>query len=281
MAARFSSVLCVGALFAGSAALSTAVAAPGPLPANLPDTAEAAAKTQPVNPHWATVYKPKSKRDFQGIWKNTGGITWVPNQKPGVVTPAPLTPEYDKLFKSFIAAAAAGKPTGDVTATCLPPGMPRVMTMTYPMEIVQTDKQVNIFAEWLEQTRRVWLDGRPLDPDPDPTFYGQTVGHWEGDVLVATTTGLRGDTNLEASGLPHSDALIVYERMWLEDDNTLKDEITLVDRKAYTRPWTVTKTYARAEPDFKLMPYVCLENNRNPVLPDGSTGFVLQGENKK
>jgi hypothetical protein len=270
MAAKFRVLFsaCAASLIAGAA-----WAAPPNLPA---DFAEAA-KTQPANPNWAQVYKPKSKRDFQGLWKNTGGITWVPKQPQGVVTPAPLTPAYEKMFKKFVADAEAGKPSGDVTASCLPQGMPRIMTMTYPMEIVQTDKQVNIYAEWLEQTRRIWLDGRPLDPEPDPTFYGQSTGHWEGDVLVATTFGLRGDTNLEASGLPHSDALIVYERFWLEDDNTLKDEITLVDKKAYTRPWTVTKEYKRAEPDFKLMPYVCLENNRNPVLPDGSTGIVLKG----
>ena len=246
-------------------------------PANLPDSFAEAARTQPSRPDWAQAYKPKSKRDFQGLWKATGGITWVPNQRPGTGPPPPLTPADEKMFQGFQAAAAAGKPTGDVTASCLPPGMPRVMTMTYPMEIVQTEKQVNIFAEWLEQTRRIWLDGRPLDPEPDPTFYGQSTGHWEGDVLVSTTFGLRGDTNLEASGLPHSDALIVYERIWLADDETLKNEITLVDQKAFTRPWTVTKEYKRAEPDFKLMPYVCLENNRNPILPDGSTGMVLQG----
>ncbi len=270
MAARFKFVLfgLAASLLAGSA-----LAAPAAYPA---DFAEAA-KTQPSRPDWAQVYKPKSKRDFQGLWKATGGIGWTPGVPPGAGQNPPLTPEYAKLFKGFLDAAAAGKPTGDVTASCLPPGMPRVMTMTYPMEIVQTDKQVNIFAEWLEQTRRIWLDGRPLDPEPDPTFYGQSTGHWEGDVLVSTTFGLRGDTNLEASGLPHSDALIVYEKIWLADEDTLKDEITLVDKKALTRPWTVTKEYKRAEPDFKLMPYVCLENNRNPLLPDGSTGMVLQG----
>ena len=246
-------------------------------PTTFPDDFAAAAKTQPAKPDWAKAYKPKNRRDFQGLWKNTGGITWVPKQGQGVVTPAPLTPEYEKLFKGFVEAAAQGKPAGDVTASCLPQGMPRIMTMTYPMEIVQTDKQVNVYAEWLEQTRRIWTDGRPLDPDPDPTFYGQSTGHWEGDVLVATTFGLRGDTNLEASGLPHSDALIVYERFWLADDNTLKDEITLVDKKAYTRPWTVTKEYKRAEPNFTLMPYVCLENNRNPIGPDGRTQIILQG----
>ena len=65
------------------------------------------------------------------------------------------------------------------------------------------------------------------------------------------------------------------ERIWLADDNTLKDEITLIDAKAYTRPWTVTKTYHRAKPGAELIEYVCLENQRNPVNDKGEIGVIL------
>jgi hypothetical protein len=68
----------------------------------------------------------------------------------------------------------------------------------------------------------------------------------------------------------------VKEKIWLADDNTLKDEITLIDAKAYTRPWTVTKSYKRAPPGFSLMPYVCLENNRNPIDAEGHISSVLK-----
>jgi len=244
--------------------------------AKLPKTFEAAAKAAAVKPDWTAAYKPKGPKDFTGLWINTGGIGWTPGIPPGAQQNPPLTPEYAAIFKKHLDNAAQGLPTGDLTASCLPQGMPRIMTMTYPMEIMMNAGQVNIYAEWGEQTRRVFTDGRPLDPEPDPTFYGQSVGHWDGDVLVATTFGLRPDTNLEASGLPHSEQLIVYERMWLADDDTFKDEITLVDPKAYLRPWTVTKTFKRAEPGFRLMPYVCLENNRNPVAADGSIQTILK-----
>jgi hypothetical protein len=244
----------------------------------LPADFVAAAKTQPVNPNWGkAAYKPKTRRDFYGIWLNQGGIGWTPGIPPGRGQKAPLTPEYAKIFDMHQANAAAGKPTGDITAACLPQGMPRIMTMTYPMEVSMAPDHVKIYAEWQEQTRRIYTDGRPLDPEPDPTFYGQSVGHWEGDVLAVTAFGFRQDTNLEASGLPKSDKMITYERFWLADDDTLRDEITLVDPLALARPWTVTKTYKRAPADFKLMPYVCLENNRNPVAADGSIGAVLKG----
>jgi hypothetical protein len=154
--------------------------------------------------------------------------------------------------------------------------MPRIMTMTYPMEITMGPDRIMIYAEWDEQVRRIFTDGRPLPEDPDPTYNGESVGHWEGNFLISTAYGFRLDTNMEASGLPKSDKAIAYERIWLADDDTLRDEFTLVDPVAFVKPWTVTKSYKRAPPDFKLMPYVCLENNRNPIGPDGSIRVILK-----
>jgi hypothetical protein len=261
--------------------LSKGVQAPPRDTSKLPTTFAEAAKTQPVDASWGTAaYQPKSRRDLTGIWINQGGIGWTPGVPPGRGQNPPLTPEYAKIFQKHIANAAAGKPTGDVTASCLPPGMPRIMTMTYPMEITMGPDRVMIYAEWQEQVRRIFIDGRPLPTDPDPTFNGESVGHWEGDFLVSTSYGFRPDTNLESSGLPKSGQAIAYERLWLADDDTLRNEITLVDPVAFAKPWTVTKTYKRAPPKFKLMPYVCLENNRNPIGPDGTTLTILQSGGK-
>jgi hypothetical protein len=237
----------------------------------------AAEKAAPAKTWSAKPYKPKSHRDFTGIWSNPDGVAWDPGVSQAVRLTAPLTPEYMAMWQKQQENAKAGRPTRDPTAACAPAGMPRMMTMTFPMEIVQNDRQVNVLAEWGEQTRRIFIDGRPL-PDKetlDPTYKGYSVGRWEGDVLVVDTIGLRGDTNLEASGIMHSDALTVHERIWLATDNLLMDEITLVDPKAYTRPWTVTKRYNRMEPDANIMEYVCLENNRNPTRDDGSVGVIL------
>jgi hypothetical protein len=258
--------------------LSKGVQAPYRDVSKLPTTFEGAAKTQPVNPAWGThAYHPKSRRDLAGIWINQGGIGWTPGVPPGRRQKPPLTPAYAKMFETNLVNADRGKPTGDPTASCLPPGMPRVMTMTYPMEITTGPDRIMIYAEWDEQVRRIYTDGRPLDANPDPTFNGQTTGHWEGNFLLATTFGLRLETNLESSGLPKSDKMIAYERIWLADDETLRDEVTLVDPLALSKPWTVTKTYKRAPADFTLLPYVCLENNRNPIAADGSIQAVLQG----
>jgi len=260
---------------------SKGVQAPYRDASKLPSTFAEAAKTQPVDPKWgAAPYRPKSPRDFTGIWISQGGIGWTPGVPPGAGQKPPLTPAYAKIFEQHLANAARGKPTGDPTSACLPPGMPRIMTMTYPMEITMGSDRVMIYAEWDEQVRRIFTDSRPLPDDPDTTYNGESVGHWEGNFLLATTYGLRADTNLESSGLPKSDKIISYERFWLADDNTLRDEITLVDPVAFVKPWTVTKQYKRAPPDFKIMPYVCLENNRNPVAADGSIQVILQSGDK-
>jgi hypothetical protein len=247
--------------------LSKGVQIPPRDASKLPTTFAEAARMQPADPSWGkSPAKPKDQRDFDGIWLNQGGVGWTPGKPPGPGQHPPLTPEYQHIFAKLLANAAAGRPTGDITAKCLPQGMPRIMTMTYPMEITVGRGRVNVYAEWMEQTRRIYTDGRPLDPDPDPTYYGRSVGHWEGNILVATTFGFRDDTDLETSGLPKSEKMIAYERMWLADDDTLRDEITLVDSKALSKPWAVVKTYKRAPADFTLLPYVCLENNRETIV---------------
>ena len=196
----------------------------------LPTTFEAAAKTQPVDPAWGTrAYHPKSRRDLTGIWINQGGIGWTPGIPPGRGQNPPLTPAYAKMFEGHLADAAPGKPTGDPTASCLPPGMPRIMTMTYPMEITMGPDRIMIYAR-MGRTGAANLHRRPAAvANPDPTYNGQSVGHWEGNFLLSTAYGLRLETNMESSGLPKSDKAIAYERIWLADDDTLRDEFTLVD----------------------------------------------------
>jgi hypothetical protein len=246
----------------------------------LASTFAEAVSSQPVDKSWPQAYKPQNRRDFTGMWLNEQKEpAWVPgNGYMAIAKDAPYTPEYAAIYKKRQIAAAEGKPIDDPPAACLPPGLPRIMTGVYGLEIVMNPEQVNMSVEFQEQQRRIFTDGRPLDPDPDPTYIGQSVGHWEGDILIVTSFGVRGDMNLDASGLPFSDRLIVHERMWLSDDNTFNDEITLVDPKALTRPWTVTKRFKRAEPGFTPHEYVCLENNRNPIAPDGTILTILPGK---
>ena len=106
--------------------------------------------------------------------------------------------------------ATTGVNTLDPTAECcLPPGMPRMMSAVYPMEILMTPDQVTIITEWMGQIRRVYTDGRPHPEDPDITYVGHSTGKWDKDVLVIDTVAMKGDTVLDQTGMKHSDQIRV------------------------------------------------------------------------
>jgi hypothetical protein len=214
--------------------------------------------------------------NWNGVWEREGAILFDPDAKPGRPEKPPLTPAFQKRYDEILAASRAGTPIADPGAQCLPAGMPRVMVMTYPMEILMIPGQVTIIAEWSSQTRRIFTDGRPHPVDPDPTFQGHSIGHWEGQTLVIDTVGVRGDTVFDATGLGHSDRMHLTERMHLISPTELADEITVDDPLAFTHPWVIIRKYKRGGPDLQIMEYICEENNRNPVGADGVTGFTPQ-----
>jgi hypothetical protein len=110
--------------------------------------------------------------------------------------------------------------------------------------------------------RQVFTDGRaaPGD-DPQPWWYGYSVGHWDGDALVVETTGLRDGGWLDVYGTPLTDAARVTERFRRPSYGRLEIDVTIDDPKVYTKPWTV-RVNQRIMPDQELLEFVCLENQR-------------------
>ncbi len=202
--------------------------------------------------------------NWTGVWERAQGIRFNPtNELP------PFTPAYAARYQQAMAARARGEVVADPTSRCLPQGMPRFMVASYPLEILQTAKQVTIIAEWSSQVRRIFTDGRKAPPDDEVeiTFNGYSVGHWEGQTLVVETNGLRGDTSFDATPLEHSDQIKVSERIRQIDANTLEEVMTVTDPVAFTKPWVVTRRFKRGGPDLQIMEYVCEENNREIILP--------------
>lgn len=159
---------------------------------------------------------------------------------------------------------------------CTPPGMPGIMgVFQYPMEFLFTPGRVTIHQEAWMQWRNIWTDGRkhPDAEDLDPTFYGDSIGRWEGGTLVIDTIGVKTATQL-SMGMEHSDKMHIVERIHLakNDANTLLDEMTVEDPIALEKPWHTTYSYRRSR-DMNLLEFICAENDRNPVNAEGQTGF--------
>ena len=211
--------------------------------------------------------------DWSGVWENKSGIhlTDGPGIEPNF---PPYNDEWAAKYRAILASAAAGQPVNDPTANCLWPGVPRLIWQPYPFEIIFSPGRVTTTHEIYSQVRRIHTDGRGHPKEMDPSYNGHSIGHWEGQTLVVDTAGLRGDTMYQNTGMPHSDALRVVERWKLVGADRLEIEVTMIDPKAFTKPY-VSKRYFERHRDWEMLEYVCEENNRNPVV-NGVTQTILR-----
>ncbi len=152
----------------------------------------------------------------------------------------------------------------DPLTRCLPPGGPRQFHTPYGIQMVE-QREVNRILVLLGGGNRNWhvinTDGRPVGQAAEvvPTFYGTSVGHWEGDTLVVETVGFNDKFWFTSGGLPHTDALHLTERISRPDLNTLRYDVTVDDPGAYSRPWTGGWTLQWV-PDEEIQEYFCEEN---------------------
>lgn len=198
--------------------------------------------------------------------------TWLPMSSNRTITPldgapTPFLPWAREFYEKRLAAEAAGMPLFDPNASCLPSGVPRVIPVPYPLDIVQTPGRTMIAIEVMHNYRVVHMDRTAPPPGQAPSYLGYSVGHWEGDTLVVRTTDLNGYTQLDEEGRPKSAAMTVTERYQKRAPDLLEITYTMDDPKTYSHPWTARAVF-RWSPDFRLSEYVCEENNRNK--PDAS-----------
>jgi hypothetical protein len=148
-------------------------------------------------------------------------------------------------------------------SSCMPAGVPAfaAFAAVQPIYFVQTPKQVTMIFEGDAQVRRVYMDV-PHSADPKPSWYGESVGHYEGgDTLVIDTIGLNNKTFLNNYRTPHTEKLHVVERWKLLDSNTLELLFTVDDPDTFFKPWTAAFRFHRVQ--RSALPYeeVCAENN--------------------
>lgn len=208
--------------------------------------------------------------DFRGIWHPAFGQ--VSGGEPE------LKGQYKTFYEQETAKVEAD-PTYEIPerqSNCEPPGMPYMMTMPYSLEFLFTPGKIVIIQEALMQVRRVYLDGRPFPDNPEPTYFGYSRGHWEGDTLVIETIGLQEGQRLGRRGITNSEDLKITERIYLDDDN--KDvfhlEFTYEDPNVLEEPWIQKHTFRR-DREWEILEYVCAENNRHILDEQGQTRAVL------
>jgi hypothetical protein len=209
------------------------------------------AGTTPVNSEPVEVTKeiprtPDGKPDLSGVY----------NLPPRATdTPPELKPGAEK-FKVVRGPKDAG-----LYADCMPTGVPQTYFVPYQWQIVQGRDKVVILHEYLHLFRVIPTNGSPHPADPDPTWMGDSIGHWEGDTLVVDTVGFNDKTELPG-GFRHTEALHVVERFHRADFDHLEWNATIEDPNVFTKPWTLSRTFPLRADLEKVDEYVC-ENNRD------------------
>jgi hypothetical protein len=196
------------------------------------------------------------KPDLSGIWRAAEG-KYLQNIT-GDLGEVPFQPWAATLYKDRSDNLAKGRPT----ERCLPHGVPdAMMVRSGPWKIVQTQRVTLILFEEMNHYRQVFTDGRGFPKDTNPTWFGYSIGTWEGEAFVVDTTGFNDQTWLDDPGHPHTDAMHVIERFRRRDFGHLEIDITIDDAKAYTKPWTVTARFDLL-PDTELIENIC-ENEKD------------------
>jgi hypothetical protein len=220
---------------------------------------------------------PDGKPDFSGIWQpamkipctaefgrfvqcgnEIGGSPMALNIGAGLQGGLPYQPWAAALVKQ----RTEDNSKDDPHARCLPDNPPRPFGLPHMTKAVHTPRLLLLLNEVNAMYRQIFIDGRPLPVDPNPSWNGYSSSAWEGDTLVVQTIGFRDDLWLDMAGSPMTDAAKMTERIRRTNYGTLEVRITVDDPKAYTRPWTVEMNQAITV-DTELIDEVCLENERS------------------
>jgi hypothetical protein len=217
------------------------------------------------------------KPDLSGVWDATpvvggsagiGGPAGAPsplfrNLDAGVPGGMPLLPWAAQLRRERGATASADHPD----AHCLPVHPVQLHSHPQPRKMIQTPGVVVIIYEANNGLRQIFTDGRPLPStlpksDPQPWWYGYSVGKWQGDTLVVETNGFRDDQWLDEAGTPMTANGKMIERFRRPDFGTLEIDMTLEDDKTFTKPVNL-KITQHLMPDAELIEFVCQENEKS------------------
>lgn len=199
----------------------------------------------------AALAQNSSRPNLSGIWAREGRTAQMNFSEQVPPMQAWAKSAYDEN-QGHPAERGQGIDELDPANYCLPLGMPRAMAYNYPFEIVQTPQVVYILFEAWQMQRRIYLDGRKQQDAAPLSYLGYSTGRYDGDSLVVETSGLSDRTWLDNSGIPHSDALKVTERMRRTGPEKMENALRFEDPKTFTRPWESSMKY-ELHSDFEIL----------------------------
>jgi hypothetical protein len=170
----------------------------------------------------------------------------------------PFQPWAAELHRQRVARNSEDNPD----AHCLPLGLMQLHTHGQPRKMIQTPGVIVILYEANAGVRQIFTDGRPMPKDPQPWWFGYSVGKWDGDTLVVETTGFRDMGWLDVEGSPLTESGKLIERFHRPDYGHLDIDVTIDDPKAYTKPWTIT-VHQRIMLNTELIEFICQENEKD------------------
>jgi hypothetical protein len=205
-----------------------------------------------------------ASQDVSGIWWTNSYRSEI---RPQDGSPLSFTPAGLDAFRKNVSGLKDGSIEDAARKFCVPDGVPRILATPYPFQIFESPGFVTIVYEQNHVFRTIPLD-RPVAKDEDlvayPYYSGNSFGHWEGDTLVVVTKGFNEKTFLDASGLPHSDQLLVTERFRkINGGKTLEDVASVEDPVMFTKPWSARFIYD-SHPEVRIdTAYICGEKHRD------------------
>jgi hypothetical protein len=231
----------------------------GALALSVPVALKAAAP-DPINP-------PPTLKDYEAIAKlpDFSGV-WVPDVedqfKQETSNEPPWNPKIAKQIAHLKHEEDAGRPH-ILLDHCFPTGMPSYMMITHnAFELLITPGRVTLLGEGDgNRLRRIYTDGRAHPADPDPSFHGHSIGHWDGATLVVDTVGVAPQSYLaisESVGIPNNGDMHIVEHIHLSGVNALLDDLEITAPKVLSKPWKTTRRYTRQrEQKYEITEGVC------------------------
>jgi hypothetical protein len=206
----------------------------------------------------ATSAQAADPRNLSGVWMGNYNESIIPNE---LLTPWALEKFNAQKTEREVGARpiiydGEKENTDPIVKGCDPPGVPRVYFHARPFEIMQIPGRIVFHYEEYNTYREIWTDGRELPKDPDPSWNGYSVGHWQGDTLVVETTGFNGKTWVDNAGHAVSESMRLTERFKRLDHDHMAIDFTFADPKAMTQPFTYKRVYA-LHPDWEITEYFC------------------------